>query len=259
MAALLASVVLLSAVAFALASQNPVLERNPNTLIAQAVLVARSRHLRQALQRMEYSMSQPFIEETGVSSSERAHIATSAGTRRPIRLTKKVLRGVNKELTENNRAIGVSPLTIRKSVKTIICFVVFSIITGLEITLHISNQNSGLGNVGDGIYFHYLWTIIPSTVMSLLSVYFGAVDFDVRALTAYNFLKAGAPFDLTVNLNLLDKSAPRIAFEEWRIGAFSGLATAFAMFAANLLTVFTSSLFYCDLHSTQCIKPAIQS
>ncbi|KAI1304818.1 hypothetical protein F5Y03DRAFT_168925 [Xylaria venustula] len=70
-----------------------------------------------------------------------------------------------------------------------------------------------------------------------------AVDFDIRTLTSYHLLKAGAPFDFTVNLNLLDKSAPSIALKQWQIGALFGLATTFAMFTANFLTVFTSSLF----------------
>ncbi|KAI0104844.1 hypothetical protein GGR51DRAFT_560842 [Nemania sp. FL0031] len=243
MVALLASVVILSAIAFALALRSPVLERNPNTMIAQAILVVRDCHLSRASQHMKYTASQLSIKETSINSLDRTHIATLAGPDFPIKPTKPEFLDINRESIEDNRAIGVSPLTLRKSVKTVICLLVFGIITALEVTLHISNRNTGLGRVGNDAYLHYLWTTVPSTVMSLLSLYFSAVDFDVRALTAYNFLEAGAPFDLTVNLNLLDSSGPRVALKEWQIGAFSGLATTVAMFAANFLTVFTSSLF----------------
>ncbi|KAI1160045.1 hypothetical protein F5B18DRAFT_542888 [Nemania serpens] len=187
MAALLASAVLLSAIAFTLALRSPVLERNPNTLIAQAILVARNCHLRQASQYLEYTMSQLCIEETCINPLDGSNTATLGRPNCSIRPTKKVLRNVNKEPNKNNRAIGVSPLTLRKSVKTIICLIVFGIISTLEVTLQISNQDSGLGRVGNDVYLHYLWTTIPSTAMSLLSLYFSAVDFDVRALTAYNF------------------------------------------------------------------------
>ncbi|KAI0966897.1 hypothetical protein F4678DRAFT_483533 [Xylaria arbuscula] len=246
MAGLIAAAVLLSAIASTLIPRSPILEFSPNTLIAQGILASRSHDICQALEDMEYVIQEPLSTQNNTIPLHRIHLETSTEQYSPLRPTKKVFPTVEGHLTKAKGGIGVSPLTIRKHVRITTCFLVFTMISTLETTLHFSNRNSGLGSVTSDAYLHYLWTTIPSVVMSLLSLYFSAVDFDLRALTSYHLLKAGAPFDHTVNLNLLDKSAPRIALNQWKIRAFFGLASTVAMFAASLFTIFTSSLFVAE-------------
>ncbi|KAI1169433.1 hypothetical protein F4777DRAFT_276142 [Nemania sp. FL0916] len=238
MAGLFAVAVFLSAIALILIPQSPMLKLSPNTLLAQGILASQNHDICQALENMGYVIQEPLNVTNG-----NIHHATLTAQYSPSWPTKQASQNLEMQPTKAQGHVGVSPLAVRKEVRVIACLLVFIIISTLETTLHLSNRNTGLGNVISDTYLHYLWTGIPSVVMSLLSLYFGAVDFDLRALTGYHLLSTGAPFDHTVNLNLLDKSAPRIALNQWGIRAYFGLASTIAMMTASLFTIFTSSLF----------------
>lgn len=46
------------------------------------------------------------------------------------------------------------------------------LIAALEIALHVSQKNDGLGNVSSNEHHHYLWTILPSLVMASVGLLF---------------------------------------------------------------------------------------
>ncbi|KAI6085191.1 hypothetical protein F4821DRAFT_154131 [Hypoxylon rubiginosum] len=79
--------------------------------------------------------------------------------------------------------------------------------------------------------------------MSLLSMYFSAVDFEVRSLVPYSRLKDGSPFRRSINLDLLDKSMPPLLWTEYRTRSLSALATSTVLIISSLFTIFTGSLY----------------
>ncbi|KAI1751647.1 hypothetical protein F4782DRAFT_540882 [Xylaria castorea] len=124
-----------------------------------------------------------------------------------------------------------------------ICIVVCGLIITLELLLRASSKYDGLGDVSNDTYLHYLWTTIPSIVFSLLAVYLGSVDFSVRSLVPYNTLATVGSFENSVNLDLLDKSVPKIILEEIKVGAQASLAATLGVFIASFPTIFSASLF----------------
>jgi hypothetical protein len=59
------------------------------------------------------------------------------------------------------------PLVLLASLRTVACIFAASMIGCLEFTLRLSQTNNGLGNLGDDIYLHCLWTSLPAIAFSL--------------------------------------------------------------------------------------------
>ncbi|KAJ5428284.1 Protein of unknown function DUF3433 [Penicillium cf. griseofulvum] len=80
------------------------------------------------------------------------------------------------------------------------------IIAALKFALHVSQKNDGLGNVSSNEYHPYLWTIIPSLVMTSISLLFGMMNFNARGVAPYAQLQrpAGALFEESMTVNYLD-------------------------------------------------------
>jgi hypothetical protein len=127
-----------------------------------------------------------------------------------------------------------------------IFILVCSAIAVLEILLHLSNTNDGLGSASPANeYTHYLWTVIPAGVMTGISLLFGSIDFNTRCLAPYAHLKrpTGATFEQSMSLSFLDSHGANNSLRSARSGHFAVLATTLATGAAWFLTIVISGLY----------------
>ncbi|KAI0164387.1 hypothetical protein GGR52DRAFT_559528 [Hypoxylon sp. FL1284] len=136
-----------------------------------------------------------------------------------------------------------APLVLRSWCMYAIYLVIIGIIIALEATLRSSEANNGIADVPGGEYIQYTWTVIPAAIMSLISMYFSAVDFEVRSLVPYSKLRDGAPFSRSINMDLIDKSMPLLLWTEYRKRSLSALAMSAVVVISALFTIFTGSLF----------------
>jgi hypothetical protein len=83
------------------------------------------------------------------------------------------------------------PLVLRFVSRIIVCLILTSLIVILEQLLQHSNKFQGLGEVRDSTYFRYLWTTLPTFVLSLLSKALSAMDSEYRIIAPYYSLSRG--------------------------------------------------------------------
>ncbi|KAI1774406.1 hypothetical protein F4818DRAFT_452394 [Hypoxylon cercidicola] len=136
-----------------------------------------------------------------------------------------------------------APLVLRSWCIYAIYLTIVGIIIALEAILRYSQANDGVADISGGEYIQYVWTVIPALIMSLISMYFSAVDFEVRSLVPYSKLKDGAPFGRSINLDMLDKSMPRLLWTEYQTRSLAALATSTVLVVSSLFTIFTGSLY----------------
>jgi hypothetical protein len=69
-------------------------------------------------------------------------------------------------------------------------FVVITIMfASLEIVLHVSRMQTGLGDIYLNDYTNYLWTIIATSAMWSIATFSSGIDFNTRCLTPHAHLK----------------------------------------------------------------------
>ncbi|KAJ5816436.1 hypothetical protein N7447_008669 [Penicillium robsamsonii] len=128
--------------------------------------------------------------------------------------------------------------------RVVIFIAIALLIAALEIALHISQKNDGLGKVSNA-YHHYLWTIIPSLVMISIGLLLGRMDFNTRSLAPYAQLQrpAGALFEESMTVNYLDSLVITSIIRSIRTRHFAVLATALATLITSFLVIVASGLY----------------
>lgn len=119
------------------------------------------------------------------------------------------------------------------------------LIAALEIALHVSQKNDGLGNVSSNEHQHYLWTILPSLVMASVGLLFGRMDFNTRSLAPYAQLKrrTGALFKESMTVNYLDSLASTNIICSMHERHFAVLVTTLAALVSSFLAIIASGLY----------------
>lgn len=130
--------------------------------------------------------------------------------------------------------------------RLVIFVLVAAMIVVLEVLLHFSQANDGLGDASSkNEYMHYLWTIIPALAMSGTSLLFGSMDFNTRCLAPYARLrhKTGSLFQNSMDISFLDSLGLNNTFHSMRSRHFAVQATTLATGAAFFLTIIVSGLY----------------
>ncbi|KAF9889990.1 hypothetical protein FE257_006670 [Aspergillus nanangensis] len=122
---------------------------------------------------------------------------------------------------------------------------VVAVIIALEVLLHNSQKNDGLGDVSKNEYIHYLWTLLPALLMFAIRLSFGSVDGNTRLLAPYAYLRrpTGATFDQSMSIDFQNALDITVILKSVRTGHFAVLATTLATLATSFLTIITSGLF----------------
>ncbi len=246
LAALVSLMVLLDMIIICLAPSRGFLPRDPGTLIDMATLLAHSKPLLQALRgagggdlaAIRSRLQRSFFY-TGVETYDRGSSSSGQGYF-------KILGGESSSETSPEfveptghwpYAFGLHPIQ-----KALAFLVVAGFIAALEVTLRLSNKNSGLSTVVDDQLLYLLWTIVPAFLVALVALFLAATDFSTRALAPYAELKRGGSFR-SMSMNLLDKSTPVAFFRSLRTGNIAVLASTSAVMLGALLPIFVASLF----------------
>ncbi|GAP85083.2 hypothetical protein SAMD00023353_2200110 [Rosellinia necatrix] len=134
-------------------------------------------------------------------------------------------------------------LVLNPIIITMVQAFIIGVIVSLEAILRVSGANNDFVDVSDQQYLHLTWTILPALLMSLVSMYFTAVDMEIRSLTPFSKLSKGASLSQMVGLDLLDGLLPRLLWREYRTECLAALTTTLCLLVSSLLTIFVGSLY----------------
>ncbi|KAJ3567970.1 hypothetical protein NPX13_g6582 [Xylaria arbuscula] len=135
-------------------------------------------------------------------------------------------------------SLALSPVSL-----TAVHLVIVGIIVSLEVIVRISGPNSDFVDVSDFKYIHLAWTILPALVLSLVSMYFAAVDMEIRSLTPFSKLSKGTSLSQMARLDLLDGSTARLLWREYRADCLAALAPTACLLTSSFFTIFVGSLY----------------
>lgn len=125
-----------------------------------------------------------------------------------------------------------------------VALVLIAITISLEVTLRISKRNDGLGNVpSENQHVSYSWTVLPTAIFTLISIYCSSADFDTRSLAPFLHLAQGSSSVSSVELDLINKQPLLLIYEELRSRSFEAMASTLAVTLTSFLTIFSAGLF----------------
>lgn len=137
-----------------------------------------------------------------------------------------------------------APLVLHPFSAISVQIIMIGTIVALEVIVRISGSSHDFVDVSDYQYLHLFWTVLPALFMSSISMYFAAVDSEIRSLTPF-FLKLsrGSYLSQMLKLDLLDGSTLRLLWWAYRIESFAAFATTSCLLVSSLLTIFVGSLY----------------
>ena len=118
-----------------------------------------------------------------------------------------------------------------------------SLILLIELMLHKSLLHEGLGSVDSDDILHYGITISFALAFGILALCLRSIDFELRTLAPYQSMKGLAVPKASINLDLLNKTVPRIILSEIRSSSYYSLAATITTLLASLLTIFLNPMF----------------
>lgn len=172
-----------------------------------------------------------------------AHNATSGQSQITVQDTVKMGMEKNPQPLQQSQSSHAHPGLLHPCTRLALCVTLFGVVAALEVTLHQSEQNDGLGDVADDTYIHYLWTSMPALVLEGLVLMINSMEFNIRSLAPYIILNGTINTDVFPDLELLDMSIPWAIYQEARLRSLGVLATTMTLLIASFFTIFSSSLF----------------
>jgi hypothetical protein len=244
MAGLVAACLLLSLLGILTVPKHGVLPRNPSTIPAFASLIMHSPDLLDRLRGSGATDEKSLVQDLQASkyqSSVLRDVSTRQGTFTITAVEDHGVRGVGTTVPASKNA---HPGVLHPLSRLAVCIVLVALIITLELMLRKSNNDNGIGGVGDDTYIHYTWTTLPAVIFGLLVMSISAMDFRIRALAPYTTLKHLVPTKVFTELDFLDLSIPRTMWKEFQLANVGALATTMALLIASLFTIFSGSLFH---------------
>lgn len=169
--------------------------------------------------------------------------SANAGDNVEIHISERLASNDELEMREPEHS-SFRPASLSFATRLTVALIFFAITTSLEATLRISKRNDGLGNVpSDSQYLSYLWTVLPTAVFTLISMYCSSADFDTRSLAPFLHLVQGSRFGSSVGLDLINKHPLLLLYGELRSRSFEAMASTLAVTLSSFLTIFSAGLF----------------
>ncbi|KAJ5090788.1 hypothetical protein N7532_009472 [Penicillium argentinense] len=219
---------------------------NPNSISGVAAIVSASKELAQSLHGTSAVSMEALNRRLGdkryfsQSTTEGFSIKCSDGAQQSAQSDPEARAEPSKKQDSLSKPMPSFPYRVA------IFIAVILLIVALEVVLHVSQSNNGLGNVDTSDeYIHYSWTVVPSVVMVSASLLFGSIDFNTRTLAPYAQLRrpTGTTFGQFMTLDFRNSLDMTIIFTSIRTKHFAVLATTVAAFITSFLTIVTSGLF----------------
>lgn len=189
-----ASVTLLLALIMVLFSLRPgVLHRDPTSLGAHSMIMARSPRLVDLLQGFGMSSKQALWASL---SEYLASFPQNFSPKRPAVVLHQ-FQGVSDETNENPKMNNSdphewwSPVSVRWWFRISLMAATLAVVIALEALLQVSERRHGLGDVVLKGYLKYTWSLLPTVVLVLLGLLFSVVDSTARTIHPFQLLRKG--------------------------------------------------------------------
>ncbi|TGO42975.1 hypothetical protein BHYA_0004g01010 [Botrytis hyacinthi] len=246
MAGLVAVCLILTFIAIFTIPKHGILPHSPTTTITMAALVAHSPDLLKRLRDFgdadEKTLCQLF-ETSAFRSGVELVVGSNQHQRFTITDTSYMERNDDMLSFTQSMSKHSHPGTLHPVSRLVLCLVLVGLIIALELALHKSAKDNGLGDVGNGAYIHYLWTSIPGLIFGILATTISSMDSTVRSLVPYTMLQKFVPTHFMVTLDFLDVSVPRAIYKEVKVRNVGAFATTTMLLVASFFTIFSASLF----------------
>ncbi len=249
-AVLLAIILLFNVVTIFRVPVKGFLPRDPHSLLDIAALLSHSRSLLQALRgaggadlhtlRSRLTTTSYY---TGVEAYDRGSGETKQGYFRVFSEADLAESPAPEPVVAPNSG-HYWPFTMHPAQRVLMYAILAGMIAGLEVTLRLSAKNGGLRNIIPGSQLHFVWTMVPALLMTVVAVFYATTDFHVRSLAPFAALARakGAPI-ATMTCSLADRTTAMALYQAVRARNVAVAGAAAAVMVATLLPVFASSLF----------------
>ncbi|KAI1755284.1 hypothetical protein F4782DRAFT_528000 [Xylaria castorea] len=223
------------------------LPKNPNSVLETAQLLASSKEVLSLLSGAGPASLSTMMNRLRHFQFKSTSLKSASASRSATKLV-QISASSNQEPRELHylnapAKVMRAPFVLKPVSMVGVQLLVVGTIVALEIILRVSGDKHDFVDVSDQQYLHFAWTILPALFMSLISMYFAAVDSEIRSLTPYSKLSKGSSLAHMINLDLLDGSTPRLLWREYRSDSLAALSTTFCMLTASFLTIFVGSLY----------------
>jgi hypothetical protein len=211
---------------------------NPGSVIGIATHIYRSKQLLVGLRGQGSSSDKSLKEHT-----KNWKIRTSTSDSSP-QLVFHVEDGVPRkwQTRKLDQWTWLQPLIIRPVSRILICLLMVILILTLELLLRESESHNGLAVISNIDSLHYLWTLLPSSVMVLVGLLVGAVEFAVICHNPFWNLKSKMAIKL-LDSNFLDNTRPALIVQAIQTRSVVIVLASIAVVFSSFLNIFTASLF----------------
>lgn len=156
--------------------------------------------------------------------------------------------GAKMSSKEDDKIEWWQPMAFKLPMKIIILALPLIVIIVLEVTYQISRRSYGLGNVTDSAYIHFVWTLIPATILTCLKLLLQTLAWSLQLLDPFRVLKNGSSNAKTSLFSShLRKSALELCYGSIAMRRLALFATAILTMIGPFLTIVVSGLFSTQL------------
>jgi hypothetical protein len=135
------------------------------------------------------------------------------------------------------------PVAFSMYVKIAVFTLPLAIVACLETTYRISRKGHGLDDAPVNQYWHYAWTWIPASTMTLVSLLYSSVSWSVALLEHYSTLRArSVAAQRVLGQWSLSKPSIQLSYQGLRYKRYALLTAGVSGLLAPLLTIIVSGL-----------------
>jgi hypothetical protein len=135
------------------------------------------------------------------------------------------------------------PVAFSIYVKIAVVTLPLAIIACLEVTYRVSRKGPGIKNAPLNQYWHYAWTWIPASTMTIISLLYSTITWSVALLQPYSILRVRSVVaQRALGQSNLSKPSMELGYQGLRSKHYALLAAAASALLAPLLTIIVSGL-----------------
>ncbi|KAK4443586.1 hypothetical protein QBC34DRAFT_443239 [Podospora aff. communis PSN243] len=224
--------------------------RDPDTISGCAVLLSKSTDLLTTLRGTgnrtleEITDQLPGSYRTVIQSSPDNALSPSFFLRKDGLVSAQVIPGPRQTNGAGRGEFRWSPFGLRLPVRCIGVVAMLGIGATAGGLLVRSNRDNGFFNTGDNPNTQYLWTILPTLVMELLTIYVKGCDFSIRALAPFTALQSRSDtFERALSTSYTNELGPVTIVRAWRRGNVHVVISKVMTILCRLLPIITNALF----------------
>ena len=211
------------------------------TLASLAVLMHRSDRLK------SFSFEEPSLDHDGNSLPEQSF---SIGSHKPgesisIQRSGSEVALSPRAIPGQGRTPWWRPMAFSLYMQVTMITLPLTIFACLEVTYQISCKTSGLDDAPSDQYWHYAWTWIPASVMTIVGLLYSSLTWSVALLDPYSILRtSGIPVQQALYQVNLSKAPVQLTYRAIRLKRYALLAIGVSALLAPLLTIVVSGLIF---------------